>query len=138
MVTASVLVLHGGGERRDSGTGGTVKDIKLWVGVGGKTMEVWVWVWMVAVLGRVGGEPGHMMHSYYRCRSDTFKESVQCREEERKRLAQLSEREARRRHKTSGAGPQGGREGGRTESKLGVMFVCILAATQREARGLLR
>ena len=30
---------------------------------------------------RVRCEPGHMVHDYYKCQSDFFKDSIKCREE---------------------------------------------------------
>ena len=45
-------------------------------------------------------EPGHMVHDYYKCQAEFFKDSIQCREEA-KRAKEL-EREGRRRRLTSG------------------------------------
>merc|ERR1711934_1279993 len=45
-------------------------------------------------------EPGHMVHDYYKCQAEFFKDSIQCREEA-ERVKEL-EREGRRRRLTSG------------------------------------
>ena len=45
-------------------------------------------------------EPGHMVHDYYKCQAEFFKDSIQCREEaERKKEL---EREGRRRSLSGG------------------------------------
>ena len=47
-------------------------------------------------------EPGHMVHDYYKCQADFFKDSIQCREEaEREKKL---EREGRRRRLSAGGG----------------------------------
>ena len=47
-------------------------------------------------------EPGHMVHDYYKCQAEFFKDSIQCREEaEREKKL---ERERQRRRLTGGAG----------------------------------
>merc|ERR1712037_1088273 len=45
-------------------------------------------------------EPGHMVHDYYKCQAEFFKDSIQCREEAER--AKELEREGRRRRLTSG------------------------------------
>jgi hypothetical protein len=42
-----------------------------------------VWLLLGLVLGRVVAEPrpGHMVHDYYKCQSEFFKDSIKCREE---------------------------------------------------------
>jgi len=43
----------------------------------------------------VSGEPGHMVHDYYKCDSEFFRDSIKCREEAERQKA--LEREGRRR-----------------------------------------
>merc|ERR1712080_340222 len=47
-------------------------------------------------------EPGHMVHDYYKCQAEFFKDSIQCREEAVR--AKELEREGRRRRLSGGAG----------------------------------
>ena len=51
---------------------------------------------------QVGCEPGHMVHDYYKCQAEFFKDSIQCREEAER--AKELERERQRRRLTGGAG----------------------------------
>ena len=46
-------------------------------------------------------EPGHMVHDYYKCQAEFFKDSIQCREEAER--AKELERERQRRRLTGGA-----------------------------------
>ena len=43
----------------------------------------------------MSGEPGHMVHDYYKCDSEFFRDSIKCREEAERQKA--LEREGRRR-----------------------------------------
>merc|ERR1712080_169797 len=47
-------------------------------------------------------EPGHMVHDYYKCEAEFFKDSIQCREKAER--AKELEREGRRRRLSGGAG----------------------------------
>ena len=46
-------------------------------------------------------EPGHMVHDYYKCQSEFFRESIKCREEAERQKA--LERDGRRRRVSGGA-----------------------------------
>ena len=61
---------------------------------------------MVVVVVKAGPQPGHMIHTYYKCDSEFYRESLQCREEAR-RKAEL-EVEARRRRLANMAGREEG------------------------------
>ena len=61
---------------------------------------------IVVVVGKASPQPGHMAHSYYKCDSEFYRESLQCREEAT-RKAEL-EVEGRRRRLASMAGREEG------------------------------
>lgn len=75
-------------------------------GVGRATVRMvvrLVWILMPLLLllllphtAEVSAEPGHMVHDYYKCQSDFFKDSIKCREEAELQRGMEYEAEQRR------------------------------------------